>query len=890
MSSYRFLSFLRQGLGARRPASGTIKVVMRVAEQDVATMVSLYGPGDVAGIDPRMIVRREPSPRSSGFAPNFLACIELRRPDFPWMLSASTPEGPADQQKLMPWLCLVVFDETPPVVPHAAPGAPLPIVEPAFAELPLLDEIHAWAHVQLGDSTRAVDDILKASPELALARLICPRKLEPEKRYVACLVPTTEAGRLAGLGQEPQPGEATKLAWRPALPGRARLPVYDHWTFQTGPAGDFESVAERLRPHDLSDGFTPRALDVQSLLPDGSTPRQVAMFAALSPTLPRKAPSDVPAVWTWSGDSNQVATTKLTSWLAPIVSGTGTLQVGPPCYGDASRPTRNGVRVMPTWMATLNYDARYRAVAGLGARLVQLHQEELVAETHRHAGSLRDANRLIEGALFARSIAQRAFTKHFASLGDAKAIAVARPALARLDAGGGQSIAMTIAASTLGKDVVAGTFRRILHARARTPLVSPILAARAARAFTPPVPSVTSGALTRATLADRVAHPSKPYVLMGTTFKIPGAAMPAGPVNAPSAIPAAPPPTARQAQLIALMAAKPPPAPQIIAFVPPHAVALGPQANLVRAHLAPSASAPARLTARLQLGAAPPGAGATTATAPTSSLVADEELSTPVGDLLRALDPRLLISGGGEMPADKVAMLEVNPAFVEAILVGANHELVRELLWRGVPIDPRATLLRHFWPLGRQSGGDIKRLTDWIPDQPLGSAGSIVANTPKTVVVIRSELVRRFPDALVFLAPTAAGGDGPSKDESTYALPLFRGSPAPDLLYLGFRDDVATLRAGWYVIVQERPGAARFGFDDASSAGSDVITWMDLSWSRVPVLRKHVSLATAPPTPTSHPSTTWGWNAAHMAAIARQRPARIAIACADILPKPTSTP
>lgn len=874
MSSYRFLSFVRQGLGAHRSASGTLDVVMRAADQDVTTTIAFYGPGDVGSIERRMIVRREPPPGTVGFAPNFLASVDLRRADFPWMLAAGMPDGAADRQKLAPWLCLVVLDESVPATPHAAPGAVLPVIEPAFAELPLLDEIHAWAHVQLSDTVRAPDDVVRSSPELAVARLVCPRKLEPNLRYVACLVPTTEAGRLAGLGQEPQPGDATRQAWRPDLPGRAKLPVYDSWTFQTGPAGDFEAIATRLRPHDLTAGFAPRELDVQSLLPDGALPRQVGMFAALAPVLPRSSPSDVPAVWQWTGPSQQAAAQKLTAWLAPIVNGTGTPKVGPPSYGDASRPTQNGVRLMPGWMATLNYDARYRAVAGLGARLVQLHQEELVAETHRHTGALRDANRLIEGAIFAHTIGQRAFVKHIAALGDASTVAVARPALARLDAGGGTSIAMTTAATTLGTEVLGGAFRRVLHARTGHAQIAPVVLARAARVHAPPpLPTVTAGALTQATLDDHVTNPTRPFVVMGTTVNMP----PAPAVAVPLTAPPPPAPTPRQAQILAVLAAHPLSPPRSFTYFHPPTLALAPQASLVRAQLAPSASASGRLAARLTL-----RSGASGEPAP---IIADEQLTTPVGDLLRALDPRLLISGGGDVPADRLAMLEVNPAFVEAILVGANHELVRELLWRGVPIDPRATLLRHFWPLG-QGDADIKRLSDWSRDQPLGAAGTIAGNTPRTVVMIRSELVRRFPDALVFLTPSAGDGS-PSSADSSYALPLFRGLPEPDLMYLGFSIDAATLRAGWYVVVQERPGAPRFGFDAAPSSAYQ--SWMDLDWPRVPVLRKHVSLATAPPAPPSTQGATWGWNAAHMAAIARQRPARIAIACADLLP-PTSTP
>ena len=90
MSGFKFLSSLRQGLAAKA-TGGAVALNVTIDASGTRTptpvAVSVYGPGDVAGIDRRMIGRREPAPRSIGFAPNFLASIEFRRPDFPWMLS-----------------------------------------------------------------------------------------------------------------------------------------------------------------------------------------------------------------------------------------------------------------------------------------------------------------------------------------------------------------------------------------------------------------------------------------------------------------------------------------------------------------------------------------------------------------------------------------------------------------------------------------------------------------------------------------------------------------------------------------------------------------------------------------------------------------------------------
>ena len=112
-------------------------------------------------------------------------------------------------------------------------------------ELPPLDESWAWAHAQVLDD--AVDDALAHRPLATLSRLVAPRRLEPYRRYISCLVPAFEAGRQAGLGV---PADGPDAALAPAWTRDAatvELPVYHHWTFATGRGGDFRSLARKLR-------------------------------------------------------------------------------------------------------------------------------------------------------------------------------------------------------------------------------------------------------------------------------------------------------------------------------------------------------------------------------------------------------------------------------------------------------------------------------------------------------------------------------------------------------------------------------------------------------------------------------------------------------------------
>ena len=46
---------------------------------------------------------------------------------------------------------------------------------------------------------------------------------------------------------------------------------------------------------------------------------------------------------------------------------------------------------------------------------------------------------------------------------------------------------------------------------------------------------------------------------------------------------------------------------------------------------------------------------------------------------------------------NSITLLETNQRFIEAYMVGLNHEFARELLWREYPTDQRGSYFRQFW-------------------------------------------------------------------------------------------------------------------------------------------------------------------------------------------------
>ncbi|HEX2225624.1 MAG TPA: hypothetical protein VHM64_00680, partial [Candidatus Binatia bacterium] len=265
-----FLPWLRQGsaagivnvdsLTANQPAKVSLPVTLKFAELSATAQLQLYGPADVTAIDARQIVRTEPRPFTTDYPYNLFPSIEFDRPDFPWLF---TPASPGANERLRPWLCLVVVKKQEGVQLTRKDNAALPVLEiaaPARPELELPDpeESWAWAHAQISgaitDSAATLKGAITQSPERTVSRLICPRRLDAATAYYACVVPAFEVGRKTALGLAVAESELTQLApaWQ-ASATAVSLPVYFSWEFSTGENADFESLVRLLEPRALDD-------------------------------------------------------------------------------------------------------------------------------------------------------------------------------------------------------------------------------------------------------------------------------------------------------------------------------------------------------------------------------------------------------------------------------------------------------------------------------------------------------------------------------------------------------------------------------------------------------------------------------------------------------------
>jgi hypothetical protein len=240
---YRFLPWSRRGLAAALPDGGADdgampqrpEIAVRISVSgagDADARALLHGPGDVIGIDLAQVVRTYPRPDTTDAEPNYLAAVDLDAPELPWLF---TPRGAPVSGRLVPWIVLVVVERRAGVTIAAPAGAPLPqlhIESGAAAELPELAGAWAWAHVQLvepsgvASTAQAVADALADAPDRNVARIVCPRRLAPNRRWIAALVPAFEVGRVRGLGGTP-PADAPVVPWDTSRDSIV-LPMYFH--------------------------------------------------------------------------------------------------------------------------------------------------------------------------------------------------------------------------------------------------------------------------------------------------------------------------------------------------------------------------------------------------------------------------------------------------------------------------------------------------------------------------------------------------------------------------------------------------------------------------------------------------------------------------------------
>ena len=163
---------------------------------------------------------------------------------------------------------------------------------------------------------------------------------------------------------------------------------------------------------------------------------------------------------------------------------------------------------------------------------------------------------------------------------------------------------------------------------------------------------------------------------------------------------------------------------------------------------------------------------------PIEPIMAAPEFPHAMYGPLRDLSTEHLLPGLEHVPPETLALVRTNQAAIEAYLVGLNHEMSRELLWRGYPTDQRGSYFRRFFDA---ADDDITAVHTWAPSSALGDHGARPATVEEPLVLlVRGELLRRYPTAVIYAMkarwdPVMGRRD---LEESTVLLPAVPRDPA----------------------------------------------------------------------------------------------------------------
>ena len=456
-ATYTFASRVQRGFEAQASGSAHLRATVE-GEVPVERDVAMMGPGDVVGIGAGQVIRTWPKPGVHNAEPNYLALVELDAPELPWLVSRPAPDG-----QVHPWLMLVVVDATDGDPLSVGDDGRVTVTVPAD-QRPDPTEAWLWTHAQLLGSDTVPDD-----PTRSLARLVCPRRLQPLKEYVACVVPTFDAGAQAGRGETPDPAAlaGTTPGWTPTS-GPVELPVYFHWRFGTGPHGDFETLVRRLHGVPLPPGMGRRRLRLDHPLSGGLPPSGVGdleLHVALRPpgeqtdALPVQA-SYVDALRRRLADADYDVS--LLAGQTPVV--------GPPVHGQLPVGTRArasalGDGTLPPWLDELNLDPRHRVAAGLGAEVVRRNQEHYLEEAWRQVGDVLAANRLRRRAEYSLGATRRLYDRWIARLDDADLVTVTAPVHAKVAVARDETVVGRLRDSPVPPAAASVELRRFARAR-----------------------------------------------------------------------------------------------------------------------------------------------------------------------------------------------------------------------------------------------------------------------------------------------------------------------------------------------------------------------------------------------------------------------------------------
>ena len=806
-----------------------------------AATFEIAGPGDVEGLTAGAVRRMVPPPFTTDAETTLMVHCELAETDLPWLFTPQQATG----RTLRPWIVLVAAAEDEieigPQNVATLSGGVLAAHD--------LSQSARWAHIQV-DLNQEIDDaeLVTLTPDQLRARidqhggrpivrLLSPRPLAANTAYVAAVVPAFGAG---GTNR-----------WS-TTDAQVQVPLYHHWRFRTGDAGDFRTLCAALRAERDTGDLGAADVRVDLTVPGAET----EIRGAIAPIGGTDAA--LPAAVT-------AATAALRS---PGTDPRGRPVLGTPTYGSpwhADAPSTD-------WGGDANDDPRHRGAGGIGLAAGIRLQDTIVDAAVEQIGAIEIANQRLaylstglaaSGSLWSRRLPAdpgRQIALFWAST--ARMVTDQGPVLDRISADG----------RPLPRALFSSAGRRILRSGpARTRLAKPGAADPAnvlvAANRCPSVPErVEPGLLHSAVLAKRLGLPEVEELLERDRPKLEGlleALKTAADRVDDDALKdrlvrllerlKEPLPVLELIELLKLLEdpkkhreaimklidelleqREPGTVPDLDAIVdviptkspdrPCRPVDLDKLADDLRSAVDPAGWPKDRVLGTID---GLPDDSAQPVEVCTS-------IDLPSWRFLRDVAPDWLLPGVAQLVRDRVYAFESNPVFVDAFLLGLNHQTLAELRWRNLRIASGCTPLRVFWGRIAAGGGapldDVRSVGLWSDASPLGGAQHRPpgVDASNLILVFRTDLFRRYPSTIVSAITAALDGNGdPDFDEQAAPdgseprhWPVFQGSIGDDVTFFGFPFTPQQGEGMWFLLEEPPPGY-RFRNDGSPADGPD---------------------------------------------------------------------
>ena len=340
-------------------------------------------------------------------------------------------------------------------------------------------------------------------------------------------------------------------------------------------------------------------------------------------------------------------------------------------------------------------------------------------------------------------------------------------------------------------------------------------------------------------------------------------------------------------------------------------------ANVVVTQLEPTATIQAIASGRV---VRINGSGQSVPVSSLNQIMATPKIEYPMPILLYEYSPDLLVPGINSIPQNSVSTLGIDQRYVEAYMLGLNHEMMRELLWRGYPTDQRGTVFSRFWgspisPFAEVDESDkarvIKNIHLWGSSE-LGENYPTNGTNPNNLIilVVRAELIKKYPNTFIYAHKAEFELDSQenpdlyeirklSEQNDSEKKPIFITQMA-DLTFFGFDIDpeeakgnlVETtenpLAPGWFFVFKEMVGEINFGLDvGRGSHPTNYDSWDDVDW--ISITNSFIDTGLnitifSGGQPNYISPLVWGRNASEMAYITYRQPSMVAYHSINLIP------